>query len=138
MRAGRRSAFAILGELIVALWHKAIAPFRIFVRASWPYRLSLRGRMPDRIVIHPLDVVPRRLEDADAILRGKFRFAGETVEAKQGTSIFQQKPPSLEWAVALHSFDWLAPLSMAGGETARITATELIAQWLKHNGHYSE
>ena len=138
MRAGRSSAFAILWELIVALWHRAIAPFRIFFRSSWPYRLFLRGRMPDRIVIHPLDVVPRRLEDADAILRGRFRFAGEMVEAKQGTSIFEQNPPSLEWAVALHSFDWLAPLSMAGGETARITATELIAQWLKHNGHYSE
>jgi uncharacterized heparinase superfamily protein len=137
MQAGRRSKLSLIQELLVALWGRAIAPFRIFWRRSWPYRLSLRGRMPDRVVIHPHDVLPRRLEDADAILRGRFRFAGETVEAKQG-SIFQQKPPSLAWAEALHAFDWLAPLSMAGGETARAVATELIAQWLRYNRHYSE
>src|SRR5689334_4017607 len=102
MRAGQRSPFAIVSELISAVWGGLVAPFRVFVRSSWPYRMSLRGRMPDRIVIHPQDIVPRRLEDADAILRGRFRFAGETVEAKRGTSIFDQQPPSLDWAAALH------------------------------------
>jgi uncharacterized heparinase superfamily protein len=138
MQAGQRSPFATILEVIAALRRKIVAPFRVFVRSSWPYRMMLRGRMPDRIVVHPQDIVPRRLEDADAILRGRFRFAGETVEVKQGKSIFEQTPPSLDWAAALHGFDWLAPLSMAGGETARVVATELIARWLKHNGHYSE
>lgn len=138
MTGGRQTAFALVPELIGAAWRKALAPFRIFLRSSWPYRLSLRGRMPDRIVVHPQDMAPRRLEDADAILRGRFRFAGETVEAKPGASIFGHKPPSDAWAEALHSFDWLAPLSMAGGDTARIVATDLIAQWLKHHRHYSE
>ena len=46
--------------------------------------------------------------------------------------------PSQAWLEALHGFSWLAPLAVAGGEAARTLATNLIAQWIKRHGRYSE
>jgi len=118
------------------LWH-AMRPLRVWWRRTWFYRRFLKGPLADRILFHPYDALPRRLEDADALLRGRFRFNGETVEVKDG-SIFDSKPPSEEWARALHSFAWLPPLALAGGEAARTLATNLISQWLKRHSRYSE
>jgi uncharacterized heparinase superfamily protein len=101
------------------------------------YRLFLRGPLADRIKFHPYDVLPRRLEDAEALLRGRFRFCGETVEVKAG-SIFDKRAPSQEWLEALHGFQWLPPLASAGGDAARILATNLVSQWLKRYGKYAE
>jgi uncharacterized heparinase superfamily protein len=110
---------------------------RIFWRRTWFYRRFLKGPLADRIAFHPYDPLPRRLEDADALLRGRFRFDGETVEVKEG-SIFDKPAPSAEWAEALHAFAWLPPLSAAGGDPARTLATNLISQWLKRNARYGE
>ena len=71
------------------------------------------------------------------MLRGRFRFVGETVEVKDG-SVFDLAPPSAGWAHALHSFAWLPPLAFAGGEPARLLATNLITQWMKRYSRYSE
>jgi uncharacterized heparinase superfamily protein len=46
--------------------------------------------------------------------------------------------PSTRWACALHSFDWLPPLSAAGGEASRKLATHLISQWVKRYSKYGE
>jgi uncharacterized heparinase superfamily protein len=93
--------------------------------------------MPDRIVFHPFDALPKRLEDADQLLRGRFRLAGDSIEVKEG-SVFDAPSPSPQWASALHSFDWLPPLSAAGGEASRRLATNLISQWIKRNSKYGE
>jgi uncharacterized heparinase superfamily protein len=135
---GRPYPYTSLGlEAIGALWWRATAPLRVAWRRSGVYRLQLRGRMPDRIVVSPDISSPRRLEDADQLLRGRFRFNGETVHVNEG-SIFDKPAPSQAWAEALHSFAWLPALSIAGGEPARILATNLITQWLKRHGRYSE
>ena len=109
----------------------------MFWRRSWFYRRLLKGPLSDRVVFHPYDALPRKLEDADALLHGKFRFGGETVEIKEG-SIFDKPPPSPAWAEALHGFAWLPPLSAAGGDAARTLATNLISQWMKRNARYAE
>jgi uncharacterized heparinase superfamily protein len=135
---GRTHPYVSMGlEAAAALWRRAMTPLRIAWRRSWVYRLQLSGRMPDRIVISPDISSPRRLEEADQLLRGRFRFNGETVDVSEG-SIFDKPAPSSVWAEALHSFAWLPALSVAGGEPARILATNLITQWLKRYGRYSE
>jgi uncharacterized heparinase superfamily protein len=134
---GRRSILSSLREIAAALWWRASRPPRIVWRRSWVYRLQLKGRLPDRIVVNPNDAGPRRLDQADALLRGRFRFAGETVEATDG-SIFDRTPPSVAWAEALQAFEWLAPLSAAGGEPARVLATNLVSQWIERHARYSE
>lgn len=122
--------------LRVALW-QMLSGIRIWYRRTWLYRRILAGPLADRILFHPYDAMPRRLEDADALLRGRFRFAGQTYDAKTG-SIFDVAPPSLGWAKALHSFSWLPPLALAGGDPAKALATNLISQWLKRYARYAE
>jgi uncharacterized heparinase superfamily protein len=90
------------------------------------------------LAFHPHDALPRKLEDAYALLRGRFRFRGRTLDVSAGQSVFDLVSPSPAWAEALNSFDWLPPLALAGGEAARILATNLIAQWVKRNTRYSE
>jgi uncharacterized heparinase superfamily protein len=128
---------SLLPELLRAMLRRAMRGPRVWWRRSWFYRRLLKGPLADRIVFHPYDALPRRLEDADALLHGKFRFNGESVEVREG-SIFDKPAPSLRWAEALHGFAWLPPLSAAGGEAARTLATNLIGQWIKRNARYSE
>jgi uncharacterized heparinase superfamily protein len=133
----RHTPPGLIPEILRVWLRRALAPLLIAFRRNWFYRRLLQGKMPDRILFHPYDALPRMLEDADALLRGRFRFAGETVDVTDG-SIFDQPPPSELWARALHGFAWLPPLAMAGGEPARLLATNLIAQWMKRNARYSE
>ncbi|MBU6297833.1 MAG: heparinase II/III family protein [Alphaproteobacteria bacterium] len=124
-------------DAALAVFRRAGSGLRRWRRRTWLYRRFLKGTLADRIAFHPYDVLPRRLEDADALLRGKFRFNGETVEVVD-RSVFDLPAPSREWAEALHGFAWLPPLSAAGGEAARTLATNLISQWLKRHARYTE
>ncbi len=128
----------LLPDLARAAATRALASLRIALRRNWVYRRLLHGQLADHFAVQPYDSLPRRLKDADALLRGRFRFHGEVVDVKDGASIFDMKPPSAAWAAALHGFDWLPALSTAGGDNARKLAMNLIAQWVKRNGRYSE
>lgn len=127
----------LVPDLIRAGARRALTPLRVGWRRSWLYRRRLKGQLADTIAFHPCDAVPRRLEDADALLRGRFRFCGQTVDVKSG-SVFDQKPPSRQWREALDGFGWLASLALAGGEGARQLATQLIGEWIDRHGRYSE
>ncbi len=133
----RRPPIELIPELVRAAIRRVAGPLRTAWRRNWFYRRLLKGRLSDHIVFYPLDGLPRRLEDADSLLRGRFRFDGETVDVTEG-SIFDHAPPSRNWHEALHSFAWLPPLAAAGGEAARTLATNLIAQWVKRYPRYSE
>ncbi len=108
------------------------------MRRGWVYRRLLKGQLADHIVFHPWDALPRRLEEADSLLRGRFRFHGQTVDVPDGVSVFDIRPPSAAWHDALHGFAWLPALSTAGGEASRKLATNLIGQWVKRHQRYSE
>jgi uncharacterized heparinase superfamily protein len=125
-----------LPEIARVQWQRAMGPLQTFWRRTWFYRRLLKGPIADRVRFNPYDALPRRLEDADAALRGRFRFQGDMVEVKDG-SVFDKAPPSPQWQKALHGFEWLPPLSAAGGEPARVLATNLISQWIKRNARYS-
>ncbi len=128
----------LLPEMMQSCAWRALAPIRIWGRRNWFYRRLLRGPLADHIVFHPHDACPRRLEDADMLLRGRFRFRGESLDVKEGVSVFDLPPPSQGWQEDLHGFSWLASLSAAGGEAARNLATNLISQWIRRNARYSE
>ncbi|HWD49219.1 MAG TPA: heparinase II/III family protein, partial [Rhizomicrobium sp.] len=128
---------ALLPEALRAFLWQLMMPLRVLWRRNWFYRRLLKGKMPDRIAFYPYDALPRRLDNADALLRGRFRFAGETVDAR-GRCIFDLPPPSTAWSVRLNDFSWLPDLASAGGEPARALATALIGQWVARNRNYSE
>ncbi len=121
----------------MALLRHALRPFRIGWRRSWFYRRFLKGKMPDRVLFYPYDALPRRLEDADALLRGRFRFAGEMLDVTEG-SVFDKPAPSRAWEEMLHGFAWLPPLGSAGGDAARRLAANLMTQWVKRYTRYTE
>ena len=128
----------LLPEMLRTVLRRAAAPLRVWWRSNLLYRRMLRGPLADHVVFHPWDGAPRQLEEADALLRGRFRFCGVHLDVPDGVSFFDLPPPSREWQAALHGFQWLPPLSSAGGENARRLATNLIGQWIKRYGAYSE
>ncbi len=128
----------LLPDLVRAGVRRALTVPRVVWRGSFLYRRFLTGQLADHIVFHPWDALPRKLEEADSLLRGRFRFHGQTVEVPDGVSVFDLKPPNQAWQEALHGFQWLPALSNAGGDNARRLATNLIGQWTKRYAHYSE
>ncbi|MFO1248959.1 MAG: heparinase II/III family protein [Alphaproteobacteria bacterium] len=128
----------LLPELGRAGLRRIATPLRVWWRRNWFYRRLLKGTLADHVVFHPWDAAPRRLEEADSLLRGRFRFYGVSVDVPDGVSVFDLKPPNAAWEMALHSFAWLPALSNAGGDNARKLATNLIGQWVKRHGAYSE
>jgi uncharacterized heparinase superfamily protein len=128
----------LVPELIGAGARRILAPLRVGWRRSGFYHRRLSGQLADHLAFQPHDARLGKLEDADALLRGRFRFHGVAMDVPQGQSVFDLTPPSPEWADALFGFSWLAPLALAGGEAARTLATNLIAQWIRRNARYSE
>ncbi len=106
------------------------------VRQTWFYRQTLSGPVPGRIHAYTDDHRTRVLQDADALMRGRFRLGGQAVDIRQG-SIFDQPTPSAEFAAALHGFDWLRHLEAAGGDLAREFALKLTQHWLNRNARYT-
>lgn len=137
-RSAPRLSVSLIGEMLSAQAFHWAKPFREGVRGNVLYRwVVCGGAPPERLLFHPFDAAPRKLEEAEALLRGRFQFAGETVDARDG-SIFEYVPPSPEWALELRSFAWLPPLAFAGGEAAQTLARNLIRQWLRRNRKYAE
>ncbi len=128
----------LLPDLSRAALRRLATPFREWWRRNWFYRRLLRGQLADHIVFHPWDAAPRKLEEADSLLRGRFRFYGVQVDVPEGISVFDLSPPTPAWHEALHGFAWLPALSNAGGDNARRLATNLIGQWIKRYAGYSE
>lgn len=128
----------LLPDLSRAAARRLATPFRVWWRGNWFYRRLLKGQLADHIVFHPWDATPRRLEEADSLLRGRFRFYGAQLDVPEGVSVFDLPPPTPAWAEALHSFAWLPALSNAGGDNARRLATNLIGQWVRRHTAYSE
>jgi uncharacterized heparinase superfamily protein len=128
----------LLPELARAGLRRVATPFRTAWRRNWIYRRFLKGPLADHIVFHPWNAAPRRLEEADALLRGRFRFYGVNLNVPDGVSVFDLPAPNPAWHAALHSFAWLPALSNAGGDNARKLATNLIGQWVKRHAAYSE
>src|ERR1700685_4487235 len=96
--SGFSANLSLLPELSRAGWRKTATPLRVTWRRSWPYRRLLKGPLADHIVFHPHDAMPRKLEDADALLRGRFRFHGQNVDMKSADvktgSIFDVATPA--------------------------------------------
>ena len=108
-------------------------------RRNWFYRRLLQGPAGRSYRVSSLGCGAAPAGRSRRLLRGRFRFHGVTVDVPDGVSVFDlhaaQRRPGM---TALHSFAWLPALSNAGGDNARKLATNLIGQWVKRHGAYSE
>ena len=130
------SHLSLLPEAAQVAIERGFYELAVLLRQTWLYRRTLKGPVPERIHAYTDDHRTRVLQDADALMRGRFRLGGQSVDIRQG-SIFDQPPPSAEFAAALHGFDWLRHLEAAGGELAREFALKLTQHWLNRNARYT-
>lgn len=128
---------ALWPQALRVLFRALLEAFYTAFRPGFFYRLFLRGPITDRIASHPVDPRTRKLDEADGYFRGRFRFAGQTVEATD-KSIFECEMPSEAFARALHGFEWLRHVEAAGGEHAHTFALKLTGDWLEHHLVYSK
>ena len=127
---------ALLPEATRIAVESAFDRMAVWFRHSRAYRMSLYGPVPTAIRHYLDDPRLPLLEDAQALMHGRFRFGGQTMELKQG-SIFDQPSPSPQFTAALHGFDWLRHLEAAGSDIACDYALKLTQHWLKRNLHYT-
>src|SRR4029079_15791953 len=88
---------------------------------SFLYRWRYAGRIPDRLLIAPIDLRTADPTVAHDIYAGRLVFAGEGIDAN-GLSIFDAAPPSEAWARELHGFGWLRHLRAADMALSRSNA----------------
>ena len=108
----------------------------VFARmySSWLYGQTLRGPMPDHMILYPEDLRPGRVEAADAMFQGRWYLPGGQVRLNAGGSPFSAGVPSETWEEELYGFSWLRHFSTAGGNAARDFARKLVADWITVSG----
>ena len=132
MPPGNR-AIDLLGATLVRARDRLLA--RTY--ASWAYRKSLRGPMPDHMIHYPRDLRPGRAATADILFQGRWSLPGGQVKT-DGGSPFLASPPSEVWSEELHGFSWLRHFSTAGGDAARTYAQTLVAGWIGEAGDWDD
>jgi len=105
--------------------------------ATWAYRKSLRGPMPDHMIHYPRDLRPGRAAIADALFQGRWSLPGGQVKT-DGGSPFLATPPSEVWSEELHGFSWLRHFTAADGDAARTYAQTLVAGWIGDAGDWDD
>ncbi len=105
--------------------------------ATWAYRKSLRGPMPDHMIHYPRDLRPGRAAIADALFQGRWSLPGGQVKT-DGSSPFLATPPSEVWSEELHGFSWLRHFTAADGDAARTYAQTLVAGWIGDAGDWDD
>lgn len=109
---------------------------------TWVYGQTLRGPMPDHMILYPPELRPGRTSAADALFQGRWFLPGGQVRAPGGSSPFAADPPSERWAEELHGFSWLRHFTTAqeanDGDTARRYAQELVASWIATEGNWHD
>ncbi len=94
------------------------------------YRRVLKGSHPVQIKYSPKNHWGGEAETANALFRGEYRFAGQTVSALNQNP-WRLPPPSQAWADSLHGFRWLRHFQVHGGESAQRHVEALIKSWLE-------
>ncbi len=101
---------------------------RHFVYAAPFYPLTLRGAAFKSLRALPPDPWPGDMAAAKAILSGGLAFTGpEKDPGKDAESV-----------AALHGFNWLSDLCKLESQAARARAQELVDDWIKAHGSWSE
>ena len=92
------------------------------------YGYTLGRRAPSRLAIAPGDPWPGDPERGNAMVQGKFRFAGAEASAPNQPP-WRLRPNDAAWSRALHDFTWLRDFAAVGGPSAASHARKLVRSW---------
>ena len=104
--------------------------------ASPAYRLTLSGRMPDKLLLQPADMLPGDAGKGSELLENLSAFAGREVTASAGPQSGEDAPPWRHtgageyWFRELQSFDWLRDLQALATQASQARARKLVLHWL--------
>lgn len=104
------------------IWHGAVTR-----------RLVTPGVVPDSLVYRPVALDVGSQDEADAMLRGMFRFHGSSIKVERGDP-WRVIPPSTAWATELHGFAWLSHFRAGDGPASRTAARRFVDGWLHRHG----
>lgn len=107
------------------------------IHDEWrPVRALAAGRGPEGFGIQPRDFRPVDPEIGRTILAGAFVLGGETLATGVRGDPWDRPSPSRAFAEALHRFDWLPSLVMAGADGAA-EALRLTLEWRRTFGRWN-
>lgn len=92
------------------------------------HEASLARPRATGLAARPRDLRPARPEVGRAALGGRFRLAGEELDAGIGGDPWNMPGPGRRFAVALHRFEWL-PSLMAEGDAGAREGLRLVLLW---------
>ena len=109
------------------------------------YDWSLRGHVPDRLVVKPVDPWPGDAGAGKWLCSGAFmidddqlQVAGDPASAPGkargygGGTCWEPMGVDAAWLDHMHGFTWLRDLRALGGDTARRQARAMIGSWMHH------
>jgi uncharacterized heparinase superfamily protein len=105
------------------------------VQASPVYKMRISGPAPSGLIAIPKDLRPSNRERGEAILNGKWRFGGSTVETPPGHAPWGPPFPSLHFADRIHRFHWLRDVASFGspgearGRALTVAWSETFGKW---------
>ncbi len=99
------------------------------------YRLTLRGRTPDRIRVALPYSWPEDREQAEAILDESILFAGR--RRPMGRAPWSALQSDTAVAAHLHGFEWLMDLRAVGTRAAMQRARTLVDDWISLNRRWT-
>lgn len=123
---GRQMRFAVSAAIRAASYR---------YHGSVLYRWRYAGRVPERLLIAPIDLRTADPTVAHDIYEGRFVFAGTGI-AVEGFSVFDAEPSSEDWARTLHGFSWLRHLRATELAISRSNARALVGEWIQHTSRY--
>jgi uncharacterized heparinase superfamily protein len=98
--------------------------------ASLLYRWRYLGRVPERLLIAPIDLRTADPTVAHDIYAGRWVFNGDGLDI-EGFSVFEAESPGIEWWRQLHAFGWLRHLRATDLESAKAEARALVIEWIR-------
>ncbi|MFQ5534384.1 MAG: heparinase II/III family protein [Sphingomonadales bacterium] len=94
------------------------------------YGYTLGGRRLDRLRLTPRDPQPGSVDIGNALFRGRYDFAGQTLTAPNGIP-WALEGASEPWLEAIHGFDWLRHFQACEGDSAKRQVQALVRSWIE-------
>ena len=96
------------------------------------YNWSLRGHVPERLLVKPVDPWPGDEERGRWLCGGAFAIDSDQLELRG--DCWEPFGVGTVWLDHMHGFEWLRDLRSLGGDSARRQGRALMASWI-HNYH---
>ena len=110
-------------------------------RREWlgspPHLMTLKALVTHGLAAEPRDLRPVDPEAGAALLDGDYRFAGQALSLGRAGHPWDMASPSRRFALALHRFEWLAPL-LSQGPAGAAEALRLTLEWRRGFGKWND